>query len=338
MSKDKLSIKNIAELTGYSVATVSRVINQNGRFSKETEQKIQKVIDEYGYTPHFAARSLRTNSSRIVGIVLPSIRIELFAKTYVSLHEQLQKRGYFPMLFDTHENINQPFGEKKTNELQPILNALNICGLIVLSLRAVYDLFTQLDVPTVYIDCKPQAASDQQVVIQYDMRYAGKLVADLLLAAGCTNIAAVTNLHSDTDSELLIGVDQRLNERGSNLSCPDKLYIGTNSMSDLTNLILSAWKNGSRFDALILPKDEYAVTATYALSAMGVKIPEEVRIVGCDDDAISENAWIPVTTVHPDTDRAAELATECLIQMMQGADLAQKYYEIEPKVIKRATT
>jgi LacI family transcriptional regulator len=57
MSEEKISIKKIAELTGYSVATVSRVINQNGRFSKETEKKIQKVIDEYGYSPQTVDKS-----------------------------------------------------------------------------------------------------------------------------------------------------------------------------------------------------------------------------------------------------------------------------------------
>jgi LacI family transcriptional regulator len=338
MSEEKISIKKIAELTGYSVATVSRVINQNGRFSKETEKKIQKVIDEYGYSPHFAAKSLRTNSSRIVGIVLPSIRTELFAKTYVCLHELLQKRGYFPMLFDTHENLERPFGEKKNDELRPILNALDICGMVVISVRAVYDFFTRLDIPAVYIDCEPQTATENQAVIHYDMVRAGGLVADLLLEAGCRNIAAVTNLHTGKDSKLLVGISQRLEERGSILACPEALYTNTDRMSDLARVLQTAWKNGIRFDALVLPKDEHAVTATYALSALGVKIPEEVRIVGCDDEKISENAWIPVTTVHPDTDQAAALATDCLVQMMQGIKLPQRDYEVPATMIQRATT
>ena len=111
MANERISIKKISELTGYSVATVSRVINQNGRFSKETEEKIKKVIDEYGYIPDIAAKSLRTNNSRIIGVIVPSLTNELFSKIYAQIQKNLLARGYITVIYSTQEpetNGNAP--------------------------------------------------------------------------------------------------------------------------------------------------------------------------------------------------------------------------------------
>lgn len=76
MIKKNLSIKQIAEISGVSVATVSRVINKNGRFSKETEERVLKVIRDNNYKTNLVAKSLRINQTNTIGVIVPDIKNE----------------------------------------------------------------------------------------------------------------------------------------------------------------------------------------------------------------------------------------------------------------------
>ena len=78
MSKKNISIKEIAKLANVSVATVSRVINNNGRFSEATKERVENIIKEYGYTTNIAAKSLRTSKSKTIGLIVPHINNEWF--------------------------------------------------------------------------------------------------------------------------------------------------------------------------------------------------------------------------------------------------------------------
>lgn len=76
MVQKKLSVKEIAEMAGTSVATVSRVINQNGRFSKDTEKRVKEIIEKYDYQPNQLARGLRVNHTQVIGILVSDITNE----------------------------------------------------------------------------------------------------------------------------------------------------------------------------------------------------------------------------------------------------------------------
>ena len=76
----KISIKEIAELSGVSVATVSRVINNNGRFSEETRKRVLDIIEKYDYTTNMAAKSLRVSKSNTIGVIVPDINNLFFAE------------------------------------------------------------------------------------------------------------------------------------------------------------------------------------------------------------------------------------------------------------------
>lgn len=78
MKKNQVSIKDIARLSGVSVATVSRVINENGRFSEETRQKVVEVIQKYQYETNSIAKSLRMSKSQTIGVLVPDINNEFF--------------------------------------------------------------------------------------------------------------------------------------------------------------------------------------------------------------------------------------------------------------------
>ena len=103
MEKGK-SIKDIARLAGVSTATVSRVINQNGRFSKETEARVRRIIRENEYVPNMSAKGLRTSRTCVVGIIVPDITNPHFASLVLKLEINLFQRGYSCLICNTNES------------------------------------------------------------------------------------------------------------------------------------------------------------------------------------------------------------------------------------------
>ena len=128
VKKKNISIKEIAKLADVSVATVSRVINNNGRFSDKTKEKVETIIKEYGYTANIAAKSLRTSKSKTIGLIVPNIDNEWFSQLALDIEnyffkhnysEHRRKCGYgfiFGMLIKPNFYVNVHHGCKSDND------------------------------------------------------------------------------------------------------------------------------------------------------------------------------------------------------------------------------
>ena len=93
MEKKKVSIREIAKLSGVSIATVSRIINNNGRFSHETKKRVLSIIKENNYETNSMAKALRMNRSNTVGIIVPNLSNAFFSSLVESLESELFKQG-----------------------------------------------------------------------------------------------------------------------------------------------------------------------------------------------------------------------------------------------------
>ena len=98
-------MQDVARLSGVSTATVSRVINQNGRFSPETEQRVRQVIRQLGFVPNQAAKDLRTQRSRLVGILVSRLSYEYVNSLVTKLEERLFEQGFIGIVCNIHQNI-----------------------------------------------------------------------------------------------------------------------------------------------------------------------------------------------------------------------------------------
>lgn len=105
MTEEKpVSLRQIAQIAGVSVATVSRVIHNNGRFSKETEARVREVIERYHYSPDITAQSMRTKRVPAVGILYPDLVSQHLAEIVVQLEERLFDLGYATFICGTRGN------------------------------------------------------------------------------------------------------------------------------------------------------------------------------------------------------------------------------------------
>ena len=154
MKNENISIKEIARLAGTSVATVSRVINQNGRFSKETEKRVREIIEKYNYRPNELARSLRVDKAQVVGVIVPDITNEFFSYIARKIEVDLLKQGYMAVICDTNESLEM---EKQYIET---LKAMRIGGIIYVSGDQKIEPIK--DIPAVYVDRKPEFVEEGQ--------------------------------------------------------------------------------------------------------------------------------------------------------------------------------
>ena len=125
MAGTRITVKDIAQMAGVSVATVSRVINQNGRFSAETERRVRKIIEEYDYQPNQLAKGLRQRHNSAVGIIVPNIANEFFSSMILAMQTKLFESGYASMIYNTNASLDLE------RQCQALLASQGVSGVIV---------------------------------------------------------------------------------------------------------------------------------------------------------------------------------------------------------------
>ena len=122
-----ISIKQIAKLSGVSVATVSRVINNNGRFSEETRERVMKIINEYNYTTNMAAKSLRVSKSKTIGVIVPDVNNGFFSELVLEIEKYFFSHGYSVFICNTNQD------EAKEKSYFKSLDSKLVDGIICIS-------------------------------------------------------------------------------------------------------------------------------------------------------------------------------------------------------------
>lgn len=333
MKQKNVSMQKISEVTGVSVATVSRVINQNGRFSKETEERVRKALEEYQYTPNLAARGLRTKRMATVGVIVPDITNEYFATVTLEIQKRLFEAHYSTIICNTDENLDI---EKKHLRM---LQSHQVSGVIYIAGSAAepYDI---LDFPTVFIDRQPHSKSRIKdcFLIESDNVNGGYLATRELIQKGCTRIAMMkykADVSSHNDREK--GYMKALHEAGL-----DQAYcriaiagqVDVNTGYELARELLGE----SRFDGLFCSADFLAVGAQQAVLEQGLAIPGQVKVIGFDDVSMTRFCRVPLSSVRQSVEDISRLAVDNLLNMIKGGKIDRRHHVLPIRVIPRAST
>ena len=184
--KKKISIKELAEISKVSIATVSRVINKKGGYSKETEKKILELIESESYQQNFNARSLRTKKSQTIGVIVPDISNEFFAKIVQSVEKHAIKYDYSVFICNTDENI-----EIEKMQLNNLVGRF-VDGIIYIGGGVRIEDNSQIaKIPMIYID---RYIDDKEIYIESDNFHGGYLAAQELIQSGCKKIAIMKDI------------------------------------------------------------------------------------------------------------------------------------------------
>ncbi len=328
----KLSMKDIAEYAGVSVATVSRVINGNGRFSEETRQKVNNIIEEYNYTPSNVARALRTQKMPCIAIIVPDITNEFFAKLVMLIEEKLMTLTYTTMICNTHESaaIEAKF--------IPMINALNISGLIYIAEGEGGNPVVRKDLPVVYID-RISNDVEENIFIASDNFLGGYLAGERLIKAGCRrSLFIMDNRNISAFIDRQKGFTKA--HADYNIKFSEQLICCANGVDFEAGKQEIEWliNSGILFDGIFCVSDMLAFGAYGELTSRGFSVPEDVKIIGFDDISISQYALKPLTTIQHNTELIAKNAVSTILKLVCGETVATKNIIIPVSLIERSTT
>lgn len=330
MDTKKISIVHIAQMADVSIATVSRVLNQSGRYSTETEKKVLALVKEHGYTPNATAKSLRTNKTQSIGVIVPDITNEFFAKIVRAIENAILPYGYSVFVCDTHEN------EQVENKHVENLIAKNVDGIIYISGKSdIAGTQKNQRIPVVYIDRHPQNAD---TIIQSDNEQGGFLATEEMLRKGCRRIVILQDYRKlSTLRQRFAGYVRAHLMYGVEL-CEELQPEDSPGYHCAKARIKELIAQGIGFDGIFATNDIMALGALHALSEEKIAVPNQVKLVGFDDISLSGFCEIPMTTVTQYTDKIGDLCVENLVQQMQGARMQKQNIVVPVSLHVRSTT
>jgi LacI family transcriptional regulator len=327
--KDKITIRKIAELAGVSSATVSKVLNNNGRYSEETRKKILDIIEKYNYQPNQVAKSLRTNKSKTIGIIVPDITNEFFAQIVLAIEKYCDPLGYSVFICNTGENEEKEIQHLKKLEQQ------RVDGLIYLSGS---DKLLQMNttLPIVCIDRKPK--QKHAFIVTSDNFNGGYLAAKKLIENNCNHILIIRDYRDNIPtSDRVLGFESAIKDNSQNTISKYVLKVEV-GIEQAKQAVTSLIKNNKfHFDGVFATTDWLAYGGMLALREHGIRIPEDVKIVGYDNISIAK--YNSITSVNQNKELLGEKAAEILIGIIENkTDYFQDIVTIPVNLVERNST
>ncbi|MGI6580373.1 MAG: LacI family DNA-binding transcriptional regulator [Saccharofermentanales bacterium] len=331
--KKSVSLKKLSEITGYSVATISRVINKKGKYSVETEKKVLKAIKEYNYVPNVIARSLRTNHSPTIGIIVPDITNEFFSRITLAVQLKLLSHGFTAIVCNTNENKNLE------ERYMQMLQSQNISGIIYICCKQLYDGNYNSTVPKVYIDRKPTILTqgESPIIVQSDNYEGGRLAVRELINSGCKNIISIMDKR-DLSSKISrqAGIIDELKAHDMEAQIYYTNHVTYKGIYSVIKKILD--NNDLSFDGIFCYNDIGAMSVVKALSKRNIKIPESVKIMGFDGISCTKYCTPSISTIRQPMEKMGKYAAQIILRLINREKIEEREYNLPVKLIKRQST
>ena len=315
-----MNIYDIAEKAGVSVATVSRVINNNKNVSEQSKHKVMEVIKQEKYVPNIFARNLNSSSSKTIGILCPIISDINHAKPVSILERMLREAGYDILLCCTDS-----VSENKTKYLNLLLNrrvdAIILIGSTVEEVKH-HEHFIPIasEIPILIINGFVEL--DNIYFIISDERSAISKLICILYQSGYRNILYMNDTCSFSGYQKILGYKDGLQVCGLEERPEYILQIpeAEDELSLAYHFMLDFIDTGLIFDALITADDVLAVGAQKALLSREIQIP----IIGFNNTRLAQCTSPELTSVDTNMETICATATQILMDVLRGCCPASK--------------
>jgi len=310
-------LKDIAKLAGVSVMTVSKALRDAPDVSAATSAKIKKLALELGYVPDSSAQGLRTKTTKLIGLVIPATTNPIYARMVYAIEERAFELGYDLLIVHT---LNKP--EREDQVLRRLLSR-RVDGLLITPVYRfeaevrIYQEIIARKIPTVLLG-PPAPFCKIFPAIEIDELTASYHAAKHLVELGHKKIAYFTGPPAAPWAhERFEGYRRALRE--ANLELNDKLVFQSGStIEDGTKAALQMLNEGCQPTAIQAVSDLVAIGAAEALLSQGMKIPEDISVVGFGNVLAAEYYRVPMTTVRQPKFRLGVAAVETLMRLIRG--------------------
>ena len=332
------TMKDVAKLAGVSQPTVSHVINGTASISDEVSQRVKQAIEEIGYVPNAYAKNLRNNKSSIIGLVVPDVGIRYYAEMVQSIEVGLRKRGLMVFLCNSFYDTNLELSYIRTLVEHNVLGV--IIGTDLLNEKS-RDLLQKQNIPVVLLDAGTRG--DELFNVKVDNRALTKIAVQHLYDVGARHISYISEpiigtvlglryeYFKQACEELGIPADERICFIAKNNY--DKVNKTKTGYNLAANILLN-----KEIDAVFCSSDELAFGVIKRITEYGVVIPDDILIIGCDNDPFSSLITPKLTTIWQPLAEMVDIGINTISQLIDGEELNEMVVRIEPNIIIREST
>lgn len=334
--KKTVTLKDIAERAGVSVAAVSKALQNKSDIGQDTIERVQSIARMMGYRPNAIAKSLRTGQTKVLGVLIPDNCNPYNALVIKGIEETAKENGYIVLVANTEEN---PESEREV--LQSMIS-MKVAGILTIPISL--ENYKFLTLPLIFMsrypyrgpykeEAKKTLGEKRNFIVNDD--YVGEYLAtehliqrgfhNIYLITGSSNIRTVEGIMNLTRLE---GYRQALKDYGLAFS-EEKICFGISNIRDSYTSVMKITEAEKEPFALCMNSDYSAIGAISALCERGKLIPEKAAVVGYDDIEMARYLSIPLTTINQKKYTIGMESAKHLIYQIEG-----KTTEIEQKILK----
>jgi len=335
MKHHQITIKDIAKELGISPSTVSRALKNHPDISDKTKVRVKTLAEKLKYKPNLVALSLKNQKSNIIGIIIPQIVHHFFSSIISGIEEYASQQGYNVIIAQSNECV-----EKEIANIQTLTSNM-VDGIIVSRTKETSDFshfqnVIEMDIPIVFFDRTCHGLKADKVVI--DDYKAAYEATEHLIKTGCKKIVHFSGPEIlKISSKRMWGFRDALKE--NNIESSDDLIINADNFEKGKLAIRKLIDENNIPDGIFTVNDMTAAGVVNVLRKRGIKIPDDVSVIGFTNGLISNITEPPLSTVEQNGFMMGQKSAEILINRIENDKRTSFITEIIPtKLILRETT
>lgn len=309
------TIKDVARAADVSVATVSRVLHNLSGYSDKTKQRVLQAVNELGYQPNAIARGLINKRTQTIGVLFPDVSSSFSSDILHGIEDYAHEKNFSVIVCNTAVDGN------RTMKYLQVLREKQVDGVVFTSevlKEEYYKALKDMQVPVVLVNT--QSHKHMIPYVKVDDRQAAYQATDYLIRAGHRDIAMIAGTSTDPIAGLprVEGFRQALSDNGIAIA-ESSIAYGDFQLNSGRAAMERLLAEAPPFTALFAASDEMAIGAMGVALERGMRIPEDLSIIGYDDLSLARMVFPPLTTIHQPLTLMGKLASEKLIAMIEGA-------------------
>lgn len=325
------TLADVAALAGVSQQTVSRVVNAQGKVASHTVERVTAAITQLNYVPNRLAQGLARQRTHSVGFATNDIALRAPAQLASGIERAAREHGYSVVVSVVHE-----YGLAPVTQAVRTLKEMQVDGLLInasLSSEEAAEIQKRFyEVPCVFLSVPTEAPVYAALLDQY---HGARLAAEHLTALGHTRIAFLHKAGGGVaENSRIRGWQDVLAEHGLKAVAQQE-----GDWSALSGYLAAGrlLASGIGFTGLLVANDQMAVGALRALWERGLRVPQDVSVIGYDDTAESALLIPPLTTVRQDFPTLGRRAFHQLLAQLNGQDVPERSILTKPELVERAS-
>jgi len=313
--KKEVTIYDIAAQLDISVATVSRALRNDPVVSDKTKKRVFELAEKFGYQTNHFARNLRNQQTHTIGVIIPRLNSYFMAAVIAGIEQVASKEGYNLIISQSSESAEREAINARTmfnNRVDGLLVSLSY---LTKNLEP-FEKFAQKNIPLIFFDRTPETNAFTNIRINnFQAAYEA---TKHLLQLGRKRIAHVTvSSTQNVYRERFQGYAAALTEFGIPLDM-NLVYLGDLSLEAGADAVKYILGLKDRPNGIFIANDNCAAGCVIGLKAQGLRVPEDIAVVGFNDDPVSRIVEPNLTTIHYPGHEMGELAARSLINHLKG--------------------